>query len=80
MSGRDFSRSEATSGISDVLDYFTGLEAFRAYFHGQYRALDLGLYPDDVGKPGSSGTIFSVRNVIAEQGAFTANITYSGHD
>ena len=67
-------------GILDVLGYFTGLETFRAYFYGQNGALDLGLHPDDVGKPGSPGTILRMGNIIAEQSAFTANITYSGHD
>jgi len=64
---------------SDVLDDFTGLEAFSADLHGFDRSIDFRLHLDKVGQPRPSRAILRVGNVIAVHCAFAANFTYSRH-
>ena len=62
-----------------MLDNLARFKAFGADFNLQDRAVDLSPHRNEVGKPGSSGMVLSMGNVIAVHCAFAADIAYSRH-
>ena len=62
-----------------MLDNLAGFKTFGTDFYLQDRTVDFRPHRNEVGKPGSSGMVFSVGNIIAVHCAFAADIAYSRH-